>query len=348
MPIFLKRFYQFLKPSKAHQTSPEKGIGGLSGRRSSVTLRIITNWERRHLGLPKEIQLMSWIWGKIVQLRLDEAVHQSQMHRIRKQKNILLPSGARRIDIYNHPEDHELMDCLIKIPAKDIDDLLLEHDRPDLLQFGTDEEVAMCEAVYSAIGSPTPRAPIATTGILAREFKSQLKRLLEVPSSKKLNKNDIRSSATTNPNPNPKPNFLISNLPLRNQTQKHAPQPKQAQAQAQAQVLAHAHEHGDADGKREASMHYRRVHPVKVDENAGITKATTQLGGLVVRDLETDAVLWELPVTCSMCLAWYVRAYAHLEYGEGYMIFIAMSGIRSCGDARRTLPPAPHNPPTES
>ncbi|KDR69967.1 hypothetical protein GALMADRAFT_255298 [Galerina marginata CBS 339.88] len=92
----------------------------------------------------------------------------------------------------------------------------------------------------------------------------------------------------------------------------------QAQAQAQAQVLAHAHEHANADadanGKREASMHYRRVHRVKVDEKAGITMATTQLGGLVVRDLETDAVLWELPV-------WYVRAYAHLEYGEGYMIF---------------------------
>ncbi|KDR69976.1 hypothetical protein GALMADRAFT_255316 [Galerina marginata CBS 339.88] len=89
-------------------------------------------------------------------------------------------------------------------------------------------------------------------------------------------------------------------------------------------------------------MHYRRVHRVKVDENTGITKATTQLGGLVVRDLETDEVLWELPV-------WYVRAYAHLEYGEGYMIFIAMSGIRSGGDARRgSLARLRHNPPTES
>ncbi|KAH9487465.1 hypothetical protein JR316_0001541 [Psilocybe cubensis] len=60
--------------------------------------------------------------------------------------------------------------------------------------------------------------------------------------------------------------------------------------------------------------HYKRVHRIKVDENAGITIATTQLGGLLVRDLESDVVLWELPV-------WYVRQYAHLEYGQGYMIF---------------------------
>ncbi|PPQ91158.1 hypothetical protein CVT25_003036 [Psilocybe cyanescens] len=60
--------------------------------------------------------------------------------------------------------------------------------------------------------------------------------------------------------------------------------------------------------------HYRRVHRIKADENAGITIATTQLGGLVVRDIGSDAVLWELPM-------WYVRQYAHLEYGQGYMVF---------------------------
>ena len=54
------------------------------------------------------------------------------------------------------------------------------------------------------------------------------------------------------------------------------------------------HGSGQTEPKPE-SMHYRRVHRIKVDEKAGIVMATTQLGGLVVRDLETDAVLWELP-----------------------------------------------------
>jgi len=46
------------------------------------------------------------------------------------------------------------------------------------------------------------------------------------------------------------------------------------------------------------SLHYRRVLRFKVDEKVGITMATTELGGLIVRDLETDMVLWELPVVC--------------------------------------------------
>ncbi|KAF4623168.1 hypothetical protein D9613_001312 [Agrocybe pediades] len=60
--------------------------------------------------------------------------------------------------------------------------------------------------------------------------------------------------------------------------------------------------------------HHTRVHRIKVDEQAGITMATTQMGGFIVRDLETDEVLWELPT-------WYVRPFAHLEYGRGFMIF---------------------------
>lgn len=42
--------------------------------------------------------------------------------------------------------------------------------------------------------------------------------------------------------------------------------------------------------------HGRRVHRIKVDEKAGIILTTSQLGGLVVRDIESDEVLWELPV----------------------------------------------------
>ena len=86
----------------------------------------------------------------------------SQYHKIHKQKKILLPSGARQIDIdiYEHPEDHDLMDCLIKIPQKDIDQLLLEYDQPDLLQFSTDKEVALCESIYTVIGSPQLRANV--------------------------------------------------------------------------------------------------------------------------------------------------------------------------------------------
>ncbi|KJA15540.1 hypothetical protein HYPSUDRAFT_194203 [Hypholoma sublateritium FD-334 SS-4] len=59
---------------------------------------------------------------------------------------------------------------------------------------------------------------------------------------------------------------------------------------------------------------YLRAHRIKVDEKVGLVMTTSGVGGLVVRDLESDEVLWELPM-------WYVRSYAHLEYGEGFVIF---------------------------
>ncbi|KAF8964925.1 hypothetical protein BDZ97DRAFT_1918628 [Flammula alnicola] len=59
---------------------------------------------------------------------------------------------------------------------------------------------------------------------------------------------------------------------------------------------------------------HRRIHRIKVNEKVGIIMKTTGIGGLMVRDLETDKVLWELPRR-------YVRGFAHLEYGKGYMIF---------------------------
>ncbi len=40
---------------------------------------------------------------------------------------------------------------------------------------------------------------------------------------------------------------------------------------------------------------FHRVHRIKVDENVGLVMTTSSVGGLVVRDLESDKVLWELP-----------------------------------------------------
>ncbi|RXW18351.1 hypothetical protein EST38_g7513 [Candolleomyces aberdarensis] len=64
-----------------------------------------------------------------------------------------------------------------------------------------------------------------------------------------------------------------------------------------------------------------KVHRIKVDERNGFFLTTTRVGGLVVRDMESEKVLWELPKT-------YVRAYAHLEYESGYIIFDRLDGSK--------------------
>ncbi|KAF8797521.1 hypothetical protein BYT27DRAFT_7344147 [Phlegmacium glaucopus] len=61
------------------------------------------------------------------------------------------------------------------------------------------------------------------------------------------------------------------------------------------------------------------VHRIKVDELAGYIMTTSHQGGILVTDLNEDRALWALP-------PWYVRPYAHLEYGEGYMIFDRNNG----------------------
>ena len=97
-----------------------------------------------------------WLWGCIVQLHLDEIMHENRIHKIRKQKKTLLPSGGCQIDIYNNPQKFgaHLKDRLIHIPDEIIDDLLQKYDCPDLLQFSTDATVHLMEQIYWKIGSP--------------------------------------------------------------------------------------------------------------------------------------------------------------------------------------------------
>ncbi|KAE9407968.1 hypothetical protein BT96DRAFT_986195 [Gymnopus androsaceus JB14] len=61
------------------------------------------------------------------------------------------------------------------------------------------------------------------------------------------------------------------------------------------------------------------VHRHKVDEKAGIIITSFRHGGLVVTDLLENEILWSLPDN-------YVKRYAHLEYGEGYLIFDRIGG----------------------
>lgn len=67
---------------------------------------------------------------------------------------MLIPTGGRRIDFYQSPEDYGGEDLLIPIPQEAVERLLAEHDDHLLTQFGTDDEVALYQDLYSGIGSP--------------------------------------------------------------------------------------------------------------------------------------------------------------------------------------------------
>jgi hypothetical protein len=85
---------------------------------------------------------------------LDNIIAENQIHRVRKQKDILLPSGGRRIDFYCNPEKYGGKDRIITVPADTINELLAQYDKPDLLLFGSREQVTWCEEIHAAIGDP--------------------------------------------------------------------------------------------------------------------------------------------------------------------------------------------------
>jgi len=86
----------------------------------------------------------------VIQLRLDELLHEHQVHEIRKQRGIFLPSRARRIDLYTKLEKHGAFfkDRLITIPADILKELVEKYDCPDLFAFGRLEDVAICKRIH--------------------------------------------------------------------------------------------------------------------------------------------------------------------------------------------------------
>jgi len=62
--------------------------------------------------------------------------------------------------MYESPDKFGVKSNLIEIPSDYIDELLLQYDRPDLLQFGSDETVQLLEGIYADIGSPELNARV--------------------------------------------------------------------------------------------------------------------------------------------------------------------------------------------
>ncbi|KAH9941924.1 hypothetical protein B0H21DRAFT_543104 [Amylocystis lapponica] len=86
---------------------------------------------------------------------------------------------------------------------------------------------------------------------------------------------------------------------------------------------------------------YFDIHRIKVDEALGLLITTHRDGGIRVRNLENDELLWELP--------WmYVREYAHCEYDQGFLIFDRLDNqkevwrlVLDCDDAQASLKSQP-------
>ncbi|KAJ3502730.1 hypothetical protein NMY22_g18492 [Coprinellus aureogranulatus] len=102
--------------------------------------------------------LSLWVWAMVVQDKLDSLLIENRYHKIRGQQKTLLPSNARRIDLYDCPGNYDALDCKKDVPEEEIDRLLAEWDDPSLFRFGSEASVSVYNDLYRAIGSPKPLA----------------------------------------------------------------------------------------------------------------------------------------------------------------------------------------------
>lgn len=98
-----------------------------------------------------------WLWGRVVQDRLDSYRNETNKHRIRKQKKIHIPSGGRPHDFFHKPHKWGGKTQFISIPDDDlwfIDKLIEKHANLSVLQFGTDDIAALALKLYTQVGTP--------------------------------------------------------------------------------------------------------------------------------------------------------------------------------------------------
>ncbi|KAK7052603.1 hypothetical protein R3P38DRAFT_2861331 [Favolaschia claudopus] len=122
-------------------------------------------------------QTCNWIWFPLVQRSLDEFCHRQNNHRIRKQKDKLLPSGGTPNAFTANPAKYGGHNCLIKIPADAIDKFLdeaRETAREHMRYVDDDFDELACDA-YEALQKPV--ITLQTAWVVFRAMVEQLNRM---------------------------------------------------------------------------------------------------------------------------------------------------------------------------
>ncbi len=99
-----------------------------------------------------------------------------------------------------------------------------------------------------------------------------------------------------------------------------------------------------------------KVHRFKVDKRRGFIVSTYSEGSLNVTDLTTGESLWAFDKVrfiqvsssyfiCNLWHLYYVRWYVHCEYGEGFVVFDRMDGLKKvwCLASEYDTSPPPEN-----
>ncbi|KAJ7109628.1 hypothetical protein C8R43DRAFT_904761 [Mycena crocata] len=107
-------------------------------------------------GFQHHIDLFNWVWPKIVQRSLDEFVEYWNNHKIRTQRNKLLPSGFSPNYVCDFPDKFGLTHFGVPAPQQFVDALRenIPKPRAECYRWVSAEFEMQAQAVYEHIGSP--------------------------------------------------------------------------------------------------------------------------------------------------------------------------------------------------
>ncbi|KAJ7737943.1 hypothetical protein B0H16DRAFT_1325632, partial [Mycena metata] len=108
-----------------------------------------------HAGIQLHIDLFNWLWPRIIQLSLDEFVEYWNNHKIRSQRNKLLPSGFSPNYICDFPARFGLVDFTTPVSPALVDALgeNIPKSRQECYRWVSDEFDAEAWVVYERIGA---------------------------------------------------------------------------------------------------------------------------------------------------------------------------------------------------
>ncbi|KAJ7883937.1 hypothetical protein B0H14DRAFT_3746214 [Mycena olivaceomarginata] len=109
-----------------------------------------------HPGLQVHIDLFNWLWPKIIQLSLDDFVDYWNNHKIRTQRNKLLPSGFSPNYICDFPDRFGLTHFGTPAPSEFVDALgqNIPKSRAECYRWVSDEFDERASEIYDHIRAP--------------------------------------------------------------------------------------------------------------------------------------------------------------------------------------------------
>ncbi|KAJ7145060.1 hypothetical protein C8R43DRAFT_953510 [Mycena crocata] len=109
-----------------------------------------------HPGVELHVNLFNWLWPRIIQLSLDGFVEYWNTHKIRTQKNKLLPSGVSPNYICDFPERFGLTNFATAVPPEFVDALRenIPKSREECYRWVSDDFEAQAWSVHARIGAP--------------------------------------------------------------------------------------------------------------------------------------------------------------------------------------------------